>query len=353
MTQITTLTEFLEATGTQLQCYEMGRRIGLISRDEFLNFELTEKPYPKPLQQQAWLGLLFQDLRKAGPEPLIWFIRFPLDEQGKLVLAARDDFLHRLLEAVGHNLQAGENSAKMQTALENNPYVFQPKPERMAVFHATVTNALKQPASHFYAHAQDYFSGKLGWEQWTFLGYQGIADLAARLDQNGNADTLTKAIPQLPPSPLEALCHCLENAVVTPAITRALLQQVDATVDTGNPDPQILTACIRGASQSAASNLLQELILRILEQNCARGSDVLAAIAGRAWEVLLDETVRASYLERLAENDHGQGFFDSILSDLLYLPATRTFMLASLRDPQRSARLSQAVGDFFNNIKTP
>ncbi|MEN8167757.1 MAG: DUF3549 family protein [Pseudomonadota bacterium] len=350
MPDIATLTEFLEATGARLNAYDMGRRVDPISRETLLAFERTDRPYPLPLQQQAWLGLLIQD-RNHKTEPAIWFIRFPLDEQGKLVLAARDDFMHQLVERLGSTLQASKQDERMQAALEDNPYAFHPKPERMAVFHAKVTALLKQPASRYYEHARAYFSGELGWEQWSFLGYQGIADLAARLDQDGNDHLLSAAIPQLPPPALEALCHCLENERITVEIARELLSRTQEALSGPEPNPRILTACIRGISHGVSHNLKQAMMQAILSHQVSRRSDILAAICGRAWERLLDEETRDQYLQRLADNDQGQPFFNNILSDLLFLPDTREALLSSLRKENRPANLGSAIGEFFNTIK--
>ena len=58
MSHIITLTDLLEASGTQIHFFDMGRRVSPIPREEFLQFELAGIPYPLPLQQQAWFGLL-------------------------------------------------------------------------------------------------------------------------------------------------------------------------------------------------------------------------------------------------------------------------------------------------------
>ncbi|MEN8180570.1 MAG: DUF3549 family protein [Pseudomonadota bacterium] len=351
MSTISTLTEFLEATGSRLCYFDMGRRVNLIPRDAFIQFELTLEPYPLPLQQQAWLGILFLDQSTHQTEPLIWFIRFPLDEQGKLVLAARDEFLHRLIEAAEMNLKTADRKEKLQSALQDNPYVFRPKPERMANFHAKATLLLNQPASHYYEHAQEYFSGKLGWEQWSFLGYQGIADIAARQALDENTHILSSAIPHLPPTPLEALCHCLENEHIAGDISQALISRAEKALTTADPDPQILSACLRGFALSPSESPKQQLLHKILSHEISRRSDILAAISGRTWEVLLDEQIRDQYLASLADNDRGQDFFNNILSDLLFLPATRSTMLDSLRSQDRPKRLDAAIGEFFNQFQ--
>jgi hypothetical protein len=347
MNTIATLTEFIESGGLSLDFSDMGRRISTIPREQFVAFEKTETPYPLPLQQQAWFALTLTDPTQQQIEPMIWFIRFPLDEQGKLLLSARDEFMHCLLESLGSKPQADG----METALENNPYAFQPKQERLAIFHAQMTRNLNRPASRFYDHAKAYFDGDLGWDQWSFIGYQGIADLAARFDQHGNTQLLAKSIPSLPPSPLEALCHCLENEAISDSIADALAQRGLTNLQQEKPNPQVLSAVARGLSQSRTASIRNDYIGQLLDHPISQRSDLLAAIAGRAWESLEDGSLRHRYLERLADNEVGQDFFNGIMSDLLYLPATRSQMQASLRNPDRSPRLSQVIGTFFSQIR--
>jgi hypothetical protein len=347
MNTIATLTEFIESGGLSLDFSDMGRRIIVIAREQFVSFEKAQTPYPLPLQQQAWFALTLADPAQQQIEPMIWFIRFPLDEQGKLLLSARDEFMHCLLESLGSKPQADG----METALQNNPYAFQPKQERLAIFHARMTRNLNRPASRFYDHAKAYFDGDLGWEQWSFIGYQGIADLAARLDQHGNTQRLAKSVPTLPASPLEALCHCLENEALPEPIANALAQRGLSSLHQETPNPQILSAVVRGLSQSRKASIRNDFIHQLLDHPISQRSDLLAAIAGRAWESLEDDSLRHRYLERLADNEAGQAFFNGILSDLLYLPATRSQMQTSLRHPDRTPRLSQVIGTFFSQIR--
>lgn len=348
MSDINTLFEFLETGGLAPRFYDMGRRIRPLSRETFLNFERTETPYPQPLQQQAWLALVLH----TGDDPLIWFLRFPLDEQGKLLQAARDDFMFQLMERLGSAaVQSEEQRTQIESALEQSPYAFQPKQERLANFHARLTVELEQPPSRFYAHAKRYFSGELGWDQWSFIGYQGIADIAARHAQEENDGLLAAAIPHLPPTPLEALCHSLENEEIPPSLAEALLSRTRETLETTDPDPQVITATLRGISCSTSHHHRAALLNEVLLHPMARRSDVLAAIAGRLWRELDDASLRDRFLEQLAANELGQEFFDQLLSDLLYLAECRTGLLESLRNPNRSDRLSQAIGAFFSRIK--
>ena len=352
MQPLTSLTDFLETSGYRLQSYDMGRRVVPIPRNDFRNFEANRLPYPLPLHRQAWFALLFHHRHDSEAASTIWFLHFPLDEQAKLVLVARDELLHRLLESFGETTDQDALKAHLETVLQNNPHAFRPKPERMAVFHARVTAALQQPASQYYLHACDYFSGHLGWEQWSFLGYQGIADLAARLEQNGNRQRIMTAIPALPAPPLEALCHCLENFTLPPDIARALHNRARASLAQEHPDPQILSACLRGIANTRSTELKQQLIGAVLSHPIGRRADLLVAISGRAWEALLDDRLRDLFLERLADNDQGEDFFNNVLNDLLFIPGLRNNLRAALRNRQGSSRLGDAIERFFATVKS-
>ncbi len=113
----TTLIELLENSGARLRVLDMGRRVVKIDRNSFLQFEQTAVPWPAPLVRQAWFGMLMQN--SDLPEPLIWFLRMPLDEQGKLVLASRDYFIHRLIEASQLNLD-NESRDACQSVIDDS-----------------------------------------------------------------------------------------------------------------------------------------------------------------------------------------------------------------------------------------
>ncbi len=344
MSSVSTITEFLESTGVVLFPFDMGRRISHLGRDSFLRFEKTEEPYPFPLQRQAWFALACRR-EQIGIEPFIWFLRFPLDEQGKLLQATRDDFMHQLRERLGEKLQQdNEQQQSMDEVLKDNPYTFKPREERMALFHAQVSRLLKNPPSDFYCHAQEYFAGDLGWEQWAFVGYQGIADIAVHFTDGDNIKLLNRAISEAPLQPLEALCHCLESESIPSPLAQSLIARTDDELASETPDPALLTATVRGISKAADPALRDQLIKSVLKHPCSANIEILAAVSGRAWEALKNQEVTNPYLERLAENDSGQEAFSHSLVDLLFLPHMRDPLLQAIRNPQRSTRLSTAIG---------
>lgn len=332
MNTVLTLGDFLNQTGADAHFYDMGRRVVEIPSATLAAFEQNEIPYPLPFLRAAWLGVLFR--HPAESAPTIWFLRFPLDEQGKLILAARDDFLGRILETAG----------AAQGSLDDNPHGFQPRPERMAVFHAKAAKQLGQAPSQFHAHAAEYFRGTLGFDQWSFVGLQGIADVAARLDEDNNAAVLARAVPHLPATPYAALCNCLESEAIDAELGQALAARIEA--DLALPDPVEVAAGIRGLSLCVKRSAVAGSITRVLTSPFGNHVEILAAIAGRAWEPLTDTHLQLQFLERLAECEAGQRAFEGILADLLFLPALGDSLRKTLRGPQHSQHLAAAIGAF-------
>lgn len=342
----TTLIEFLQATGARVRIYDMGRRVVRIPRNQFLKFEKTQLPYPQPLQRNAWFGLSMLD-KSAADESVIWFLRLPLDEQGKLVQASRDYFIHRLLEVT---VEKQTDKQATIDAFKDNPYIFRPKEHRMAVFHAKLARDLGRPPSRYYAHSLDYFSGKPGWDQWSFVGYQGIADVAARVGGSAISNMLIQAIPSLPQSPLSALCHCLENEPLAQPLSQALMNRLESEMRSAEPDLSIITALVRGLSMSTSATIKQQMFELAMNSPYATNIELLAAFAGRAWELLKQPQHTSRYLEALAHSPAGQSAFNNCLSDLLAIPGLRTPLLQAVRDPGRSDELAGAFGTMMQQV---
>jgi hypothetical protein len=334
MTESLTLTEFLENTGATLSLFDVGRRVSVISRDDFLAFEKTEQSYPYPLQKKAWLAIL-QQRPTSLTEPVIWFIQFDLDEQGKLVQATRDYFLHRFVELAAE--AADGKSSDLDAALEDNPHVFKPRDDKLANLNAQLGLHLNREPSQYFEHAKSYFSGAVGWDQWAFVGYQGIADLAARIGDKEIADLMTQAIPHLPNEPLVALCQCLENQSLPDGLASSLSAKLDSEVT----DAAVLAALVRGLSQAPEKHR-DSAIRKSLSTEFATDPEVLAAIGGRAWEAMQNPEIALSYLETLADKEVDQAIFNHCISDLLRISTLQQPLLAVMRDPKRSDQLAKA-----------
>jgi hypothetical protein len=336
MPQALTLCEFLEDTGAELRFYDMGRRVAAIAREDFLAFERTDRPYPLPMQQKAWFALVQRRTAGAG-EPVIWFLRFDLDEQAKLVQATRDYFIHRFAELAG----ATQGDTDLAQALDDNPFTFKPREDKLANLNAVLKRELGQAPSPYFEHARDYFAGRLGWDQWKFVGYQGIADIAARHAEPPVLRLLTQAIPKLPDEPLVALCQCLENHCVADDLGQALRDRVATAINRNDSSAALLAALLRGLSQ-ASGRLLKGALSEVLRHPAASDAEVVAAIAGRAWEALQDERMARAYLEHLASPAVDQQIFNHCVADLLHMPQMQASILQVLRSQQRSPHLEGA-----------
>ncbi len=339
-----TLLTFLEQSDLRVQVYDIGRRIGVLPREVVIGFEQCETPYPRPMQRKAWIALV-QVPRGEATQPVIWFLRLDLDEQGLLVQAERDYLLSRLLESA----QAQSQGADPQVFLRDNPYAFSPREDRMAVFHARLSADLGMPPSRFYAHALDYFHGRPGWDQWSFVGYQGIADVACR-----HADEpLSQAIAQLPDEPLIALAHCLESGHPGQRLRDALIARLDRALAEAEPSIALVAALVRGLSGRTDDGAVADALQGLLQHRCAVSIEVLAALSGRAWEALENPSLLNAFLARLAENDHGQPAFAQCVADLLSLPTLATSVRAALREPGQATAVRAAFGKMLDSGDAP
>jgi len=344
--KIFTLSEFLHESGAKYRVFDMGRRVTKLTPDEFVGFEWAKKPYPYPFKQAALLGIIFWDPKKSD-QHYVWFLNFPLDEQGLLKQAARDDFLKMLLERVGECMLAAENNQHLQSALKDSPYTFSPREEKMAAFNAVATKSLGLPPSPHYDDALAYFTGDKPLNQWQALAMQGVADVAMRLDEHEETLSLIETIPKLSDRVFTVLSSYLEHAEPPIGIIEELVQRVEKELQEASPNIERICACLRAVSNSPAIGLVHHMVTHVLKHDCSNHIEVLATIVGRMWGVLTDETICQLFVERLATNDAGQAAFSQLLADAMFMPGLREHIMLALRSSARSEQLSHAVGAMF------
>ncbi|SIS79970.1 DUF3549 family protein [Neptunomonas antarctica] len=344
MSQFNSISDLLRESGAQFRIFDMGRRISKVSTDQFEKLEQGMIPYPHPYLHHAWMALMLWNT-KDKQQNVVWFLKFPLDEQGFLIQAVRDDFLNRLMQNISQMLQK-EQLEQSNDALKDNPFSFTPDQEKMAMFHAKSATIIAQPPSQFYTGAKAYFSGDLGWENWATLGYQGIADLVARLDSDNNSAYLLNAIPQLPAEPLSALCTCLEHVQPDHRIAQALQQRLAQSLTQAN-STNLIAVLLRGLSNIHNETFKKELIQQTLLSDYADKAEVLTAIATRCNQSLQYPELLSLYLEKLAVSEAGQTGFSRILADLMFIPVMRVLILQAFRNPERSDALTHAIGQMF------
>jgi len=347
MTEVSTLLEFLESTGAKVKIFDIGRRLSNISRNDFLKIEKQHLPYPYPLQQQAWFGMSMLD-PQVSHEPVIWFLHFPLDETGKLQLASRDYFMHRLFEA-GVARQT-DNPELSTDALKDNPHVFKPRDDKMAAFHARLAVKLKRPPSRFYAHSREYFSGQQGWDQWQFIGFQGIADMVERIADDDNHQLLLNAMPFIPASPLQAVCQCLENIPVSEKLAGVINQRLDHELNQANIDTANIVHLLRALAISPSLTHRQSAFRKVMHSPIAAHTDLLAAISARCWEWLYNDDSMPVFLNHAAHLPVNE--FNALMSDLMFMPGLRELILKHIRSPQRTDALATAFQKMLRGIQS-
>lgn len=356
--QLSSITTFLRQGEFQFRIFDLGRRVCRLSNQLFEKIETQQLVYPYPFQQSASLGVVFWDKHQRS-EAIIWFLRFPLDELGYLQLTARDAFLQQLFDQLAAHAQ--QDGQALTDTLKESPFAFKPDAARLAIFHAQTKKILAQAPSHYYVHTQQYLRGDLGYEQWNFLGLQGIADVVARLDEADNAAVLAQAIPHIPTPALTIIANLLEhsepNKILSDALFVQLQQQFeslsistqpngktvkDTTISTAIP---LLAALLRALSNSQIVAIRQQAWQLLLQSNLSTEIELLAVLSGRAWQDLRDEHLFKAFLEALSHCSQEQFFI--LLVDLMALPTMREPLLKVMRSSERSEQLAQRIGLFF------
>lgn len=345
MDNIQTLTALLQNSGCQYQIFDLGRRIQPIDNQQFSHIEQGHQPYPYPVKRTAQLAIAYWNESK---QPWIWFLKFELDERGLLQQADIGQFIKYVVEAMGTRLNQ-ELSEEQQEKLGNNPYTFKPAEDKMAVFHSQIRASLAMPCSQYYEHAQHYFSGGLGWNNWQTVGLQGITDICARLSQEQNGVNLRKALPHLPTQPLYAVLGALEHTLLPDRLASRLQEFAQAEIESDDPDLFLLSALTRALSD-ADKKQLGDIIDAILTSPRLSHPEVLIAIAGRSWHILDDNQRAERFLLRLAQTGN-QTLFNQLFADLVMLPELRMVLLPLLHGSP-SEELAQALVNLQQQTKS-
>ncbi|QIR14958.1 DUF3549 family protein [Shewanella aestuarii] len=332
MTEITTLSQFLSTANTQFQVYDLGRRVQNIDMMAFHQIESLATPYPYPIQGHAHFAIVFWQTQQ---QPYIWFIKLPLDEQGLLSPAPRQQFIKMILEALGRD-PTQPLTEYQQEQLANHPFSFKPSQHKLAVFNALVKLQLGQQASSQYETAAQYVSGQMPLDQWQHLGLQGLADVCVRMNTFNHLNDLINCLPKAPIEVQAALCECLEHLMIDEALAKVLYDLFEQS-----------EIAHKGIFLKAfASHInLSRLAIKRLDEQALLDDNLLITIAARNWLALKDDVTRKIYLEALAKQP--QGFFNQIFADMVAIPSLRNLLLAELRNPERSAQLSLAIGGLF------
>ncbi|GAB2195900.1 DUF3549 family protein [Sessilibacter sp. MAH4] len=345
VTKVEGICGFFEYLGAQARFYDLGRRIRSLSRSEFTSADKLEKPYPLPYLKNAWIGVVFWGKTNVD-SPMVWTLKLPLDEQGYLIPADRDKFLQQLLISVGTNWHAAKTGKQLHAVLENNPYAFDLPEDRKASFHSKISAQLKRPPSRFYETTLKYLQSPSD-EGWQHLGIQGLADVAARWQDN--QELLRNSLKSVPAPAFVGLGQLLEHEQIDAALTQVLINRLHEELKQPEQTKGVIAAAIRGISFSQAKGLRHQALTKSMAVMETVDVEVVAAIASRCCDDLADASLGLEFLELLAKL--GDETFIRVIADLMALPELRPHLLQAMRQQNRSQKLVDCIGALFRRIE--
>ena len=335
------LTRYLSELEGQYRIFDVGRRIRKLDKSQFQQFESLDTPYPFPYLQHAWLALFITQKNQLGNETL-WFLKWPLDEQGKLIPYVRDDLVARLLDM---DKQILNSDSEMEDPLKDNPFSFNPDDVRRANLHAIIQHQMhRKPSEHYQGVLNFLQAGTLNPEQlsnWQHLGLQGISDVAARVDKHNIS--LKHCLPKLPSEVYLAFAQCMEHHTLPYDLALVVKKRLEE--DLTKPDNIIaVEAGMRIIGTSLSDELRIECWQKWLDSGYHNQMAAVLTFATRNYDDLafIPDKISA-FLVTLATLNGNFNSFIKIVGDLLYLPGTRNLLLNVLRDKNRPEILGQAL----------
>ncbi|MFT6153117.1 MAG: hypothetical protein ACJA1X_000454 [Bermanella sp.] len=349
------LSQYLSELDGQYRLYDVGRRIRKLDKTQFQQFENSEIAYPFPYLQHAWLALYISQKNEVGNETL-WFLKWPLDEQGKLIQYVRDDLVMRLVRLSEQPLNV-QADTEIEDPLKDNSFSFNPDDIRRANLSAMINHSQHRKPSSYYDTVVRYLqAGTLNSNElthWQNLGMQGIADVAAKC--NEHEASLKACLTTMPSEVYLAFGQCLEHSNVSYAIASAVLNRLKADLQKTH-NASAVEASLRIIGPCFSDQLRIEAWQLWMNSDYKNNVACVLAFATRNFDDLgfMPETI-TPFLITLAEfNQQGSetfSVFSKIVGDLLFLPGIRNLLLNALRDPQRPAILGHAMQALLDSKK--
>lgn len=345
MQNIESLSDLFQAVGCKATYYDVGRYITKITPQQVNQFDKKQQKYPYGFRQHAWLACVLSSLHKSDDEPVVWFLKMPLDESGCLNLGTRDHFIKTIVDKIMHKGQ----EQGVQEALEDNPYAFKPDQDRLASFHAILARDLKQPPSHYFEAVTEYLkhSNLRDESLWSTLGLQGIADLAARCDNEKQLKSIHKALQDAPNEVRFPLCHALEHSVQSSNTVNLIC----ALMSDSAMSPLTAGHLIRAIAQNDFPAELFVPLFTLLGDisDCDNEQlELIAVLVSKCphWITVQPQLLRI-ILEKLAHRKDGLLGFKQIVADLTQQPETRSACWQVLRSDYATAALREATSQLF------
>lgn len=349
------LSQYLSELDGNFRLYDVGRRIRKIDKAQFKQFEDLEIPYPYPYLQHAWLALYVSPQNNPDNETLM-FLKWPLDEQGKLIQYVRDDLVMRLIRLSEQPLNV-KNDSEIEDPLKDNSFSFNPDDIRRANLHAMINHSQhRKPSEHHDTVVRYLQAGTLNPKElnhWKNLGMQGIADVAAKTDEYETS--LKACLPKMPKEVYLAFSQCLEHAHISHGIAAAVFKRFEADLTQDNN-----TAAVEASLRIMGACFSDELRIKAwqlwMDSDYKNDIACVLAFSTRNYDDLafMPQAI-TPFLITLAEfQQEGSAAFSvfvKIVSDLLFLPGIRNLLLNTLRNPERPDILGQAMQALLDSKK--
>lgn len=340
--QINTLSEFLLQAQTQYIVFDLGRGIKPIENQQFFDWENQLAPCAYPRQEHAWFCICFWN-ESESHERYIWYIKLPLDENGLLIQAARNQFLEIVVTALGSQLQHTSNE---EAQLPENPFVFQPNQQQLADCNAHIRKALKQ--TRVGGNKVFQYMQAPSVQDWQVLSVQDIADYVSASDSSDSCPVqlaLAKHLKNLPAPMLSCLFASLECIKINEFLTKTIIDFYSSC-----KEPVLRHLSLRSLSYCGPLNvsLANNFVKQLISQEEALDIETLVLIAGRYWHILNEESYLLLYMDKVAAIDGSYALFLGIYADLVKVPSCRESMLGLLRNTKRSDLVSQGIGKLFS-----
>jgi len=342
-----TLSDFFTHSGAELALSTLGRRVAPLHQDTFASFEQEREPWPLPWNGHAQVACAFR-WPATHNDPAIWFLSLPLDEQGLLVPAARDEFLDRLFHTLGTQpasisaqsvLNVKQDQLTRANLMQDNPLAFEPELHQRALLHARLSRHFEQPPSLYSDMAHRYLIGDdaLDWQK---LGLQGLADQIVAQDP-AVIEALRLRLKSLPREVILSLCYLMEHGDTPVELLPTLWETLNSAYEAR--DIETFCALLRALLGSDAPEV-GDWLDRILDDDELMAADCLAAIAARGWQYLEHEARLERFLERLASCTNAN--FRRIVRDLALIPRLRLPILMMLRQAPADSSVGQLVREW-------
>jgi hypothetical protein len=340
-TNIATISELLNISGSQYRLYDIGRLVSKLPKALFEKIELNQVPYPTPLQGNACIAIAFW--QKGALQPYLWLLKLPLDERGLLNQGSRDHLIAIIIDALGADLTQ-EASKAQEELLNSNPYLFTPAQYKLASLNSKIKVDLKQKPSKHFLPFKSYLSRESNWNNWQGIGVQGITDFIARINEDNNSELLLQALHHLPSEVLSPVCSALENEQYPVTLIDAMITLLTNKIT--EQDNVNASQFLRALAANSQHIHVKEVIAQLMSQEHIN-AELLITLSGRCWNALTEEKVLVAYFEHLLHTNDLVMFF-SIFKDLVAMPSIRPIAFQCIRSEHRSPALAHAIGQLFN-----